>query len=128
MVEFAHFGSYHLACYPNPNPNLYPNLNKNSNLNPNPNRYPNPNPYPNFNLSSNLNPNTYPNLTPYSNPNLKLGRIFHKMCKLRVFYLSSDMHIVLLFFHCHTITKTKNDHDDKPVRVFHPEFTISLIS
>ena len=29
-VEFAHFVSYHLACYPNPN--LNPNLN--SNLNP----------------------------------------------------------------------------------------------
>ena len=51
-MEFAHFVSYHIAGYTNPNFNANPN--------PNPNANPNPN----------------------SEPNPKLGKPFHKMCEL----------------------------------------------
>ena len=47
-VEFAHFMSYHLACYPNPNHNPYPDPNSN----------------PSHNLDSNHNPNSIPNPNP----------------------------------------------------------------
>ena len=75
-VEFTHFVSYHLACYPNPN------------RNPSPNTNPNPNHNPNHNSNS--------------NPDSKLGRLFLKMCELYLFSVTCSMLLMYtaqLLFH-----------------------------